>query len=231
MSQDERPQRLRVTYRKADTLRYIAHLDLMRTWERSLRRARLPLAYTQGFTPHARIALGAPLPVGTVGERELLDVWLLPPVAPEEFVRRLAAVLPQGLTLLAAEEAAHELPSLQSQIRSATYEVAFEPGALDTAEVGARLAALLALDTLDWEEQRGAKTRRSDLRAAIRDLALHEEGERPVLAMDLELNEQNTGRPASVLAALSIEARPASVVRTALRLAEPLLASAGEVRT
>ena len=64
MTQNERPQRLRVTYRKADALRYVGHLDLMRTWERSLRRARLPLAYTQGFSPHARLALGAPLAVG-----------------------------------------------------------------------------------------------------------------------------------------------------------------------
>ena len=230
MSTDERPQRLRVTYRKADTLRYIAHLDLMRTWERSLRRARLPLAYTQGFTPHARLALGAPLPVGTVGERELLDVWMSPAIAPEEFARRLAAVLPEGLALLAAEEAAHELPSLQSQIRSATYEVAFARDALDVAEVRERLDALLALETLDWEEQRGAKTRRSDLRAAIRGLALHEEDERLLLAMDLELNEESTGRPASVLAALRIEARPTSVVRTALRLGEPALAAAAEGR-
>ena len=230
MSQDERPQRLRVTYRKAGALRYIAHLDLMRTWERSLRRARLPLAYTQGFTPHPRIALGAPLPVGTIGERELLDVWLSPPVAPEQFVRRLQASLPEDLTLLAAVEAAHELPSLQSQIHSATYEVAFEQGALDAAEVQARLEALLALDELDWEEQRGAKTRRYDLRAAIRDLALREEGERLVLAMDLELNEQRTGRPASVLAALEVESRPASIVRTGLRLGERALANAGEGR-
>lgn len=230
MSQDERPQRLRVTYRKAGALRYIAHLDLMRTLERSLRRARLPLAYTQGFTPHPRIALGAPLPVGTIGECELLDVWMSPPIAPEQVVRRLQAALPQGLTLIAAEQAAHELPSLQSQIRSATYEVAFERDALDGAEVRSRLEALLARDSLDWEEQRGAKTRRYDLRAAIRDLALHEEAGRVVLAMDLELNEQHTGRPVSVLAALGIEARPARVARTALRLAEPLLAGAGEGR-
>ncbi len=224
---DERPQRLRVTYRKAGALRYIAHLDLMRTWERGLRRARLPLAYTQGFTPHARIALGAPLPVGTVGERELLDVWLSPAVAPEDFVRRLQAALPEGLTLLAAEQAGHELPSLQSQIRSATYEVTFGRDALDVAAVRARLDGLLALAALDWEEQRGAKTRRYDLRAAIRALELHDDGDRLLLAMDLELNEERTGRPASVLAALGIEERPASIVRTALRLGEREAVGAG----
>ena len=59
---------------------------------------------------------------------------------------------------------------------------------------------------------------------------LREEGERLLLAMDLELNEEHTGRPVSVLAALGIEPRPASVVRTALRLGEPQLAGAGEGR-
>ena len=232
MSQDERPQRLRVTYRKVGNLRYIAHLDLMRTWERALRRAKLPLAYSQGFTPHARMALGAPLAVGTVGERELLDVWMSPDVAPEELARRLAPVLPEGLELLAAEEIAHELPSLQAQIRSATYEVTFAPGAVDAGEIRGRIAELLALDALDWEEQRGEKTRRYDLRATVRDLAVREQGDRVVLAMDLELNEERTGRPTSLLAALEIEARPASVVRTALRIGEVVAATpSGEGRS
>ena len=222
---DERSQRLRLSYRKVGNLRYIAHLDLMRTWERALRRAKLPLAYSQGFTPHARMTLGAPLAVGTVGERELLDVWMSADVAPEELARRLAPVLPDGLELLAAEEIAHELPSLQSQIRSASYEVTFTPGSVDAGEIRGRIAELLALDALDWEEQRGEKTRRYDLRATVRDLAVREEGERVVLAMDLELNEQRTGRPTSLLAALAIEARPASVVRTALRLGEVVAAT------
>ena len=156
---DERPQRLRITYRKAGMLRYIAHLDLMRTWERALRRAKLPLAYTQGFTPHARLALGAPLALGTVGERELLDVWMSPNVVPPELTRRLAAVLPDGLGLIAAEEVPHALPSLQSQIQSATYEVAFEPGDVDADELRGLIEGLLALEDLDW---RSSAARRRD---------------------------------------------------------------------
>ena len=101
----------------------------------------------------------------------------------------------------------------------------FTPGSVDAGEIRGRIAELLALDALDWEEQRGEKTRRYDLRATVRDLAVREEGERVVLAMDLELNEQRTGRPTSLLAALAIEARPASVVRTALRLGEVVAAT------
>ena len=78
------PQRLRITYRKDGPARHVGHLDVMRTWERAIRRAKLPLAYTQGFSPHARIALAAPLPVGTIGERELMDIWLDEPAGPPE---------------------------------------------------------------------------------------------------------------------------------------------------
>ncbi len=217
---DERPQRLRITYRKAGSLRYIAHLDLMRAWERALRRAKLPLAYTQGFSPHARLALGAALAVGTVGERELLDVWMSPAIAPAEVVRRLAPVLPDGLEVRAAEEVPAKAPSLESEIRGATYEVTFEPSDVDAAELRGRVAALMALPSLDWEETRGNKTRRYDLRATIRELTVREERQGVVLALDLEQSEGRTGRPASVLAALAVEARPARTVRTGLRLAE-----------
>ncbi len=54
-------QRLRVTFSRGDELRFITHLDVMRFWERALRRANLPVAYSEGFSPHAQISLAAPL--------------------------------------------------------------------------------------------------------------------------------------------------------------------------
>ncbi len=218
---DERPQRLRIAYRKAGAVRYVAHLDLMRTWERALRRASLPLAYTQGFSPHARLALGAALAVGFEGERELLDVWMSPPVAPLDVARRLGAVLPEGLEVLAVEEIAHELPSLQSAITSATYELVFDRAEVDAKELRWRVEGLLAAHSLEWEEQRGQKTRSYDLRATVRDLEVREEGDRVVLALDLEAREGRTGRAQSVLDALGERALPRERRRTGLRLDEP----------
>ena len=218
---DERPQRLRIAYRKAGAVRYVAHLDLMRTWERALRRAGLPLAYSQGFSPHARLALGAALAVGFEGERELLDAWMSPPVAPIDVARRLAAVLPEGLAVLAVEEIAHELPSLQSAITSATYELVFDRGDVDPEELRWRAQGLLAAHTLEWEEQRGQKTRSYDLRATVRALEVREEGDDVVLALDLEAREGLNGRPLSVLDALGERATPRERRRTGLRLDEP----------
>ena len=69
-------QRLRVTFSRGEELKYLSHLDVMRLWERALRRADLPLAYSQGFSPHAKISIAAPLPLGVTGERELMDIVL-----------------------------------------------------------------------------------------------------------------------------------------------------------
>src|SRR5579884_25617 len=116
-------QRLRITFTRGEPLRFISHLDLMRFWERALRRAGLVVAYSEGFSPHPQIHLGAPLPLGTTGGAELLDVFLAEPVAPEEFLRRMQPQLPPGVAIDDAREIPLTLPSLQSQLRAAEYRV------------------------------------------------------------------------------------------------------------
>src|SRR3712207_8065167 len=89
-------QRLRVTFARGDLLRYITHLDLMRAWERALKRAGLPLAYSEGFTRHPQLQLAAPLPVGATAEGELMDVFLAEPLPPATFAARLEPQTPPG---------------------------------------------------------------------------------------------------------------------------------------
>ncbi|MGH2634098.1 MAG: TIGR03936 family radical SAM-associated protein, partial [Tepidiformaceae bacterium] len=66
-------QRFRVWFRKGERVRYISHLDVLRAWERAIRRTGLPLSYSQGFTPHPKIAFASPLPLGFIGECEVMD--------------------------------------------------------------------------------------------------------------------------------------------------------------
>ncbi|MFQ5886684.1 MAG: TIGR03936 family radical SAM-associated protein, partial [Anaerolineae bacterium] len=60
----KRGQRIRITFSKGEEIQYISHLDMMRLWKRTLRRANLPLAYSKGFNPQPKISIAAPLPVG-----------------------------------------------------------------------------------------------------------------------------------------------------------------------
>ena len=214
-------QRLRVTFSKDGPLRWIAHLDLMRTWERTIRRATLPLSYTQGFSPHPRIALAAPLPVGVSGARELLDLWLDEDLSTSEVAKRLTAAMPPGLAISAVEQVSEQLPSMQSCIEAARYEIRFDQAALDVDVVTTAIDELLAREAFDWEEQRGEKTRRYDIRATILELAVRaSEDGATVLSMHLSLLEGRTGRPAQVLLALGVEAEPLEIVRASIELSE-----------
>jgi radical SAM-linked protein len=221
-------QRLRLTFSATGPLRYVAHLDMMRTWERAIRRAGLPLSYSHGFSPHARLHLAAPLPVGVVGYREHLDLWLDRALPPEEVRERLNRAMPPGLEVVAAEEVADSLPSLQSSLDSARYEVAVPD--VDVETLRAKAEALLARETVEWEEERGEKTRRYDLRAGILDLSVRDEPHAPVLELHLSLEEGRTGRPAQVLLAMGIDPEPLEVARTEVRLKQPAAASAGPER-
>ena len=116
-------QRLRITFAKGEEIKYISHLDLMRLWERTLRRARAPLAYSQGFNPRPKMAVAAPLPVGLTSRGEVMDIVLERVISPYNFARGLTRHLPPGLELLSVEEVYPKLPSLQSQARSAEYQV------------------------------------------------------------------------------------------------------------
>ncbi|MDA0353809.1 MAG: DUF2344 domain-containing protein [Chloroflexi bacterium] len=213
-------QRVRVTFAKEGPLRWVAHLDLMRTWERAIRRAVLPLAYSQGFSPHAKIALAAPLPVGVEGSRELIDIWLDDAVALDQIAKQLTRVMPPGLSLSAVEEVSETLPSMQSCLQAARYRVAFAAEAIASGSLAGPIADLLALEELPWVEQRGEKVRRYDLRATILDIAEHADGETLALELHLSLEEGRTGRPSQVLKALGIEAEPAAIARTAIEFTE-----------
>ncbi|HLE27799.1 MAG TPA: TIGR03936 family radical SAM-associated protein, partial [Anaerolineales bacterium] len=72
-------QRLRLTFAKTAAMKFSGHLDLHKTWERTLRRARLPLAYSQGFNPQPRLQLASALPLGFTSECEVLDAWMEAP--------------------------------------------------------------------------------------------------------------------------------------------------------
>lgn len=94
--------KLIIRYRKKGALRFISHLDVERFWRRAVRRARIPVAISSGFSPKEKIEMGYPLPVGCESEGEDLVLELLDPLPVPEAGERLAAVLPDGITLVSA---------------------------------------------------------------------------------------------------------------------------------
>ncbi len=115
--------RLRVTFAKTDAMRYTGHLDLQRAWERTLRRAGLPLAYSQGFNPRPKINLAAALPLGFTSQCEVADIWLEQDHATTEIEARLREAVPPGMEILCVDEVDLTAPKLPKLVRSAVYVV------------------------------------------------------------------------------------------------------------
>ena len=125
------------------------------------------------------------------------------------------------------------LPSLAMLLRSARYRVCWPADAVRAVTLRDRVSTFLAHSSLDWEEHRGERVRRIDLRAMVRGLEVEEpaaeEGGVAVdgttcLRLHVVLTHDRTMRPASLLAALDIEALPVSVVRTAIEVDHPRVA-------
>ncbi len=209
-------QRLRVTFTCGEEMKYITHLDLMRFWERAMRRAGIPVAYSEGFSPHAQISLAAPLPVGTTSEGELMDVFLSQHVEPKTLSRRLGPQLPPGIAITSVEEVGLALPSLQADVRFAEYAVDVTAAPDDAA---AAVERFLAAESLPWEHQRDAEVRRYDLRPLVETIeVVGATGGGVTLHLRLRNDSNGSGRPEQVVAALGLEA-PVRIHRTRLLLA------------
>ncbi len=209
-------QRLRIRFSRGEAVKFISHLDIMRLWQRALQRAQIPLAYTEGFSPHPRLSLAAPLAVGITSQAELMDVFCDKWVSPHFFTDAVSQQLPAGIEIVQVFSVAPTLPSLQSQVGFAEYEVELETDK-DEAGVKAALTSLLALEQLPWHHERDTGTRNYDLRSLIEDLWLMEwRQDASTIGMRLRCDSGGSGRPEQVAAALGFE--PTSIRRTKLLL-------------
>jgi radical SAM-linked protein len=205
--------RIRITFSKAGAMQYVGHLDLQRAWERTFRRAGLPLEHSHGFHPQPHLNLACALPVGFTSQCELLDAWLEQADPLPDVQRALTAALPPGLEIHAIAQVDSHSPALQTQVRSAVYEISFLEDLPNLAE---RLERLSAAEHLP----RMRRNKPYDLRPLIeaaRLLPPDEQGQ-PRLRLQLAARQSATGRPEEFLAELGVNFADTRIQRTALLL-------------
>ncbi len=211
-------QRLRIKFSRSDEVKFISHLDITRLWERALRRAGIPLAYSQGFSPHPQMALAAPLSVGMTSEAELMDITCTRNVTPQWLTDIVNRQLPTGIGILQTQQIAPSLPALQAQVRFAEYRVTVRTDE-QKEEIEAAIKNLLALKTLPWQHQRDTGVKSYDLRQLIDTIMLLDyKDELCTLGMRLRCDNFGSGRPEQVTTALGLTEYPESIHRTRLVL-------------
>ena len=199
-----------VVFEKGKTLRYIGHLDLMRAMQRALRRADLPVRYSQGYNPHVNLAFATALSVGAQSRCELMDVELEEAVAPEAFAQRLNACLPEGLKIRRARLADDHAPALTARMAEAGYEVRV-PG----LDLRAKVEAFLASGEVIVEKRSKKGVKPVNIRPMVHALACEWDGENSKLTMILEQTNANSLKAELLLQALGAGERYACL-RTGL---------------
>jgi radical SAM family uncharacterized protein/radical SAM-linked protein len=208
--------RFRILFEKGAALRFTSHLDLMRSWERALRRSELPLAFTQGHHPHLKMSFGPPLPLGYRSRAEAFDLEFSRPPA-VALLERLNAVLPEGLQVLRFRPILFKTPSLMSQLEGASYRVRFPSAYL--AEAGISPADLAAVLRREADEllarphlvvrRRGEDTSREfDARPSIAALGVGREDHSTVLDCHVRFTPRASVRPEEILAVLLPQGDP-----------------------
>jgi radical SAM-linked protein len=197
-----------LTFEKGEPVRWLGHLDILRTYERAIRRAALPIAFSNGFNPRERISFASALSTGVTGGAELAVLELTTPLAPAEIAARLNTALPPGIRI-------HECAEIDDVGAKSTLTACDRaeytmicgcmPGT-DAPAVEAAIATLLAQPQLPFVREREGKTKTVDLRPHLFALALAPDsvaGERLTLQMCVGQGESGTVRPHEVVAALA----------------------------
>jgi len=208
------PDKVRLRFRKDGALRLLSHHDLMRCFERMLRRAALPVRQSKGFHPKPRLVFALSLPLGVVGCEEVVELELEEILPAEEVRERLVRQAPPGLEIL---ELHHIDFRTTARVHSLTYRIVVPAERI--AEAARRAADLLAA-TECWAERARPTPRRVDLRPWILNLRVDEtrfsrssERSAPLraaakqdvyLETELCLTPAGTARPEEVLAALGL---------------------------
>ena len=106
---------IRIKFAKYDTMKFISHLEVMRYFQKAVRRSGLDVAYTEGFNPHQIMSFAAPLGVGQTSESEYFDIELHTAPSMEELKERLNAVMTDGMRILSAEVLPPPIPQVKKE--------------------------------------------------------------------------------------------------------------------
>ena len=175
-------------YEKTENARYVSHLDFVRMYGRALRRAHLPVAFSEGFNPHPVIGFALPLPVGYTSECEIIEISFTEPVNPSLVVEKLNEVLVSGVRIIEGFEGKSRMKKLDY----ALYEIYPEklPESVDE---------FLALKEIFIEKKTKSGIKETDIKSDIHSITLFDDKIEMVLASGSRRNL----KPEVVMAAMN----------------------------
>ena len=187
---------VRIWFSKKGRVKYVSHLDIMRCMTRAVRRADIPLWYTEGFNPHPYLNFLQPMPLGIEGLNEPLDIRIEGDISNADIVTRLNGVLPEGIEITRASE-----PYMKpSDIAFAEYEIYFEnENGLAEKLDGAMKSGELVCEKINGRK----KIKQVNVSESIKKYALSENDESILMTVTFPCGNTKNVNPMNLMSALN----------------------------
>ena len=203
--------RVRVRFTKIGKVRFLGNLDLARNWERAIRRADLPVAYTEGFSPRPKLHYGLALPTGAESCAEYMDIDLSADVPLEGLAEALSEGMPPGIDVTSVGEVPSNATALQAVVDHCTWELDFV--GTPVADLEAAAAKLMAADEVLLTFERKKKSITENVRPALLDLSVVERHEGAATLAATLATKPRSIRPSELLTCLGVDSDSTRVRR------------------
>ncbi len=194
--------KLRMQITKDRDIRFISHLEYVRTIERAIRRAKLPAAYSEGFNPHLKFSLASALGVGVVSYTEFVEIELAEPMEVEVAARALDKALPRGIRVLAADAVANNTAALMAEVAGASYVVTL-PYDKDMSEAVANYNDALELLFKKAAPKRKEKFKEIDVKFYIPEIAVEQKDGKTIFSFECKITPTGSMKAVDLLNALN----------------------------
>lgn len=194
--------KLRMQITKDRDIRFISHLEYVRTIERAIRRAKLPAAYSEGFNPHLKFSLASALGVGVVSYTEFVEIELAEPMEVELAAKALDKALPRGIRVLAADAVANNTAALMAEAAGASYVVTL-PFAEDISEAVANYNEAEELLFKKAAPKRKEKFKEIDVKFYIPKIAVEQKDGKTSFAFECKITPTGSMKAVDLLNALN----------------------------
>lgn len=194
--------KLRMQITKDRDIRFISHLEYVRTIERAIRRAKLPAAYSEGFNPHLKFSLASALGVGVVSYTEFVEIELAEPMEVELAAKALDKALPRGIRVLAADAVANNTAALMAEAAGASYVVTL-PFAEDISQAIVSYNEAEELLFKKAAPKRKEKFKEIDVKFYIPQLAVEQKDDKTIFTFECKITPTGSMKAVDLLNALN----------------------------
>lgn len=194
--------KLRIKFAKSGVMRFIGHLDVMRYFQKAIRRAEIDIAYSGGFSPHQIMSFAAPLGVGHTSNGEYLDIEVNSYTSSEDIKKRLNEVMVEGMEILSVTMLDEQVKNAMASVAAAEYTIRFREGYEPTIDLVGQLDLFYQQPAIMVTKKTKKSEMELDLKPAIYSLtASREEGQAPIVRMMVDASSSGNIKPSLVMEA------------------------------